>query len=98
MCCQAVLMVTWKHYLINNGQGKLVALGPFLTVLDELHTPDSHISLLFKVWSLDPQQLPHLGICLKSKFLGSSTNLLNETFWGPTIWVFKSPLGYFEAC
>ena len=45
-------MVTWKHYLINNGQGKLVALGPFLTVLDELHTPDSHISLLFEVWSL----------------------------------------------
>ena len=60
MGCQAVLMVTWKHYVINNGQGKLVALGPFLTVLDELHTPDSHMSFLFKVWSLDQWHQHHL--------------------------------------
>ena len=53
MCCQAVFMVTWKNYLINNGQGNLVTLEPCLPVLDELDTPDSHISLLLKVWSLD---------------------------------------------
>ena len=58
-------MVTWKNYLINNGQGKLVALGPCLPVLDESHTPDSHISLPLKVWYLDQWHLHHLRAHLR---------------------------------
>ena len=76
-------MVTWKHYLINNGQGKLVALGLFLIVLDELHTPDSHISLLLKVWSLDQWHQHRLRAHVRRT--ESECELQNSVALGPSL-------------
>lgn len=38
-------------------------------------------TVVFKVWSLDQQHYYHLGICQKSKFLGSTPCLLNKKGW-----------------